>query len=357
MSVFDRRPGLRWAVPVGVGILVAAGAVMGTAQVSASSGLPPLTPAQLLTELQGASPQAFSGTVEVSADLGLPDLSLLSGQGGTDLAGLVTGTHTLRVWSDGADAGRIDLLSTRSEYDVIRNGTDVWLWDSSNAAAEHAVLPSGKADMPLGGAAMPTTPQQATDLVLSRLDATTDVSVSGAATVAGRPAYELSLAPTQSGTTIARVVIAVDAETSMPLRVQVFSTRTQAPAFSVGFTEVDMTSPAASVFDFAPPPGATVTERDADGPKASTDSEAPTGTVVGTAWTTVIVARTDALAKSGQDAGLPAQLLATLPTIDGTWGTGRVLDGTLLSAIVTDDGRIAIGAVTPDLLGAALASR
>ena len=49
-------------------------------------------------------------------------------------------------------------------------------------------------------------------------------------------------------------------------------------------------------------------------------------------------------------------LLTTLPTVSGTWGSGHVLDGTLFSAIITDDGRVAIGSVDPQALTAALAA-
>jgi hypothetical protein len=50
-------------------------------------------------------------------------------------------------------------------------------------------------------------------------------------------------------------------------------------------------------------------------------------------------------------------LLQSLPVSSGAWGTGRILNGTLFSAILTDDGRVAIGAVAPEALGAALAAQ
>ena len=52
-----------------------------------------------------------------------------------------------------------------------------------------------------------------------------------------------------------------------------------------------------------------------------------------------------------------AALLESLPRISGEWGTGRVLSGTLVSAILTDDGRLAIGAVAPEALASALAAQ
>jgi len=44
-----------------------------------------------------------------------------------------------------------------------------------------------------------------------------------------------------------------------------------------------------------------------------------------------------------------------LPEVSGSWGSGHLFAGTVFSAVVTDDGRVAIGAVVPELLYAALA--
>jgi hypothetical protein len=44
----------------------------------------------------------------------------------------------------------------------------------------------------------------------------------------------------------------------------------------------------------------------------------------------------------------------SLPVVSGEWGSGRAVTGTLFSAIITDDGRYAVGAVDVDTLGAAL---
>jgi hypothetical protein len=61
--------------------------------------------------------------------------------------------------------------------------------------------------------------------------------------------------------------------------------------------------------------------------------------------------------RGGDPAATALALIEALPAESGAWGTGRVLRGTLFSAILTDDGRIAIGAVSPEALGAALAAR
>jgi len=42
--------------------------------------------------------------------------------------------------------------------------------------------------------------------------------------------------------------------------------------------------------------------------------------------------------------------------VSGTWGTGHLLEGTVFSAVLTDDGRLAIGAVAPSALYDALSA-
>ena len=375
MSIFDRRPRLRWAVPVAAGALILAGTTVGTVVASADAGLPPKTPQELLVALQSPNATAVSGTVVATADLGLPTLPTGMAPR-ADLTALVSGTHTLRVWSDGSGQARLSLLGNASETDIVRSGQDVWKWSSDAATADHYVLPQHEASMTPpalpDGVTLPSTPQEAADLALTSLDSTTTVSTTGTDKVAGRPVYELVLTPKQSDTLVDRVVVALDSETNVPLRVQVFSTQQPNPAYEVGFTDVDFATPDASVFAFSPPPGATVTEHAApDHGKKPSDATMPADaappTVVGTGWSQVVVARipadaTAALAGGSTDgsaagADQAMALLAALPTTKGSWGRGRVLAGTLFSVILTDDGRVALGAVTPETVSAALAAQ
>ena len=54
--------------------------------------------------------------------------------------------------------------------------------------------------------------------------------------------------------------------------------------------------------------------------------------------------------------GTVASALDALPRVSGDWGTGHLLRGTLFSVLVTDDGQVAVGAVPPAVLYAALAT-
>ena len=384
MSIFTPRPGLRWAVPAGIGAVVIGGALLGPVVASADAGLPPRTAEELLVAVQGAEPVPVSGTLAVDANLGLPDLPMGTGSSGP--MSLASGASTLRVWSDGADRQRVALLDTRAETTIVRNGDVAWVWSSQDATADRYQLPkhtSGSTpdtgDLP-PGVTLPKTPQEAAELALSALDKTTEVTTSGAATVAGRDAYQLVLTPRDDKTLVKRVTLSLDAETMVPLRVQIDSTRSTDPALRIGFTSVDFAAPDANVFDFTPPAGATVTEHAAPSDGAAADAgqtgAAPVGTaeptVLGNGWSTIVVGELpkDALANlaeagstgthrqgphaSGNSAATALALLEALPHTTGSWGSGRVLSGTVFSAILTDDGRYAIGAVPPEALGEAL---
>jgi hypothetical protein len=66
----------------------------------------------------------------------------------------------------------------------------------------------------------------------------------------------------------------------------------------------------------------------------------------------VLVAKTGDL----QSADNPqlSQMLNSLQRVQGSWGSGRLLRGTLFSVVLTDDGRVAVGSVEPEMLYRAL---
>lgn len=372
MTTLRRRPVLRWLVPATVAVALAGGgSAIGLLSASAGNQLAPRTASQLLVDVQKARVSGLSGTVVQDADLGLPSLPGVGGGGSSDMTSLVSGSHTLRVWSAGADKTRVALLGSLGESDVIRNGRDVWTWASKDKTATHLTLPArtaepGATDRTPADPSM--TPQQAADAALKAVSPTTKVSTDGTATVAGRPAYELVLQPREASSLVESVRIAVDGKTHVPLRVQAFARGADKPAFQVGFTSFDPTAPADSVFAFNPPPGTKVTtstlgdHADKTGSKSGARSGEKSGSapkVVGTGWASVVVADLPASALSGSSSGSSSSSLAgvlkALPRVTGSWGSGHVLRGTLFSAVLTDDGRVAVGAVAPEALYAALA--
>lgn len=367
MSVLKNRAVLRWLVPVTAGVaVIGGGAAVGTFAADAEPALPPRTAAQLLVDLQTSRLDGLSGTVVQRADLGLPQIANLAGlAGGNELTTMLTGTHTLRVWYSGQDRQRVALLDTLGERDVLRNGRDLWVWDSRSNTAKHRTLPeSGAAEH-----AVPATPAEAADRALAAVDPTTAVTVGRSARVAGRDAYELVLTPRDADSLVHQVRIALDAKQHVPLRFEVLADGGDRPAFELAFTQVDFRRPDADQFRFNPPPGVTVTEEPADKLPAGKHrpggpAEAvPAGTdlrTVGTGWTTVLVARMDrgelpGGAKGGDGqapagAEAAAGLLEAMPKVSGDWGSGRLFSGRLFSVLITDDGRVLAGLVTPERL-------
>ena len=306
-----------------------------------------------------------------SADLGIPALPGM-GEQGSDFSSLISGTHTLRVAAAGPDKSKVALLGDLSESSVIRNGSDVWTWSSSDNAVTHATIdasdrdaksdeaPARRPQDPAGGRD-PLPDRCRTDHRGQRRDRHDRL--------AGRAAYELVLTPKQTGSLLSSVRIAVDGTEHVALRVQVFAGDRADPVAAIGFTEVEFATPAATEFAFTPPKEATVTEvtpEDHAGLNEKTDADARAAAepkIVGEGWTTVVVGT---LPEGDQSAGGADEqgersdgpdlqaYLAQLPKVSGSWGSGRLLAGTAFSVVITDDGRVAAGAVGPDLLYDAL---
>jgi outer membrane lipoprotein-sorting protein len=367
VSVFRSRPALRWLVPSAAAVvIIGGGAAAGTIVASADSPLPDRSAAQLLVDVQNAKVDGFSGTVVETADLGLPAIAGAVGSAAPsgNLTRLLSGSNTARVWYAGEGQARLALVGTDGETDVIRNGTDAWLWSSSNNSATHVKLPAGAPDKAIPSGA-PLTPQQAADQALAAISPTTTVTTTGAAKVAGRDAYELVLSPKDKASLVGQVRLAIDAEKHIPLRVDVYAKNATNPAVRVAFQQISFTKPDAQEFKFNPPPGAKVSEGSAQDlqqqhEKAMQTEKAKSPLaagsqpkVIGQGWTSIVSLKmpTDAKAKSGdKDSAQLQTALNILPKVSGSWGSGHLLSGSLFSALVTDDGRVFIGLVTPEAL-------
>jgi outer membrane lipoprotein-sorting protein len=338
-------------------LLAGAGPLVTSLTATARGTLPARTAAQLLVDVQHARVDGLSGTIVQTADLGFPALPSVGGRGGgsASFSSLVSGSHTMRLWYAGPDHVRLALLGQLGESDLVRNGSDVWSWSSADNSATHYTVPTGGESSTPTPPTGPSTPQQAAEAALKAIDPTTKVTTERVATVAGRDAYQLVLQPRDARSLIGSVRIAIDGATHIPTRVQVFARGATSPAFETGFTSFSTSTPDASVFGFTPPPGATVKQGSdpmahAPGHHRASGGGAPK--VVGTGWTSVAILHAGS-ASSGQGNGL-ASVLKALPTVSGSWGQGHLLQSALVSALLTDDGRLVVGAVAPKQLYAAL---
>ncbi|WP_369215990.1 LolA family protein [Streptomyces flavofungini] len=392
-----RRKAARYAVPVAVAGVAAA--TIGLVPALATSGdpdLPGITAQELIEKMAASDTQQLSGNVKISTDLGLPSLGGMAGgftgggggggaehgeggKGGEGSAAdpkgklmeLASGTHTLRVAADGPDRQKVSVLGDAAEYSLIHNGDEVWAYDSASNEAYHAEAGKGAGheDGKKGADDIPATPRDFAERALKAVDDTTSVTVDGTAQVAGRDAYRLVVEPKQSGSTVGRITVAVDAKTGTSLKFTLTPASGGAAVVDVGFTAVDFGKPSASTFDFTPPKGAKVTEADEHGESRDfkdkyrgrdgeefTEEDLSGLNVIGEGWSSI------AELKLPGGRGLPTAGSGDVPQdaqkfldslgdrVDGKFGSGTVFSTRLINALVTDDGKVYVGAVTKDAL-------
>ena len=344
----------RWLVPVTAVAVVAGVGALGPVVADASPNLPGITAQDLLTKVQTAKVDGLSGTVRSATDLGLP--ALPGSAGGGEVTEFLTGEHTARVAFASPDKARVSVLDNMAERVWTTDGKSAWAYDSSQREAVKLTVPTHSAK-PEKSRPENYDPQTVAKQFLDAIDPTTKVEVSGTEEVAGRDAYKLRLVPKTDKTTVGSVTLAVDSKTWVPLQVTVMPRTGNDPAVELGFTSVSFDVPAASTFTFTPPKGVKVTEE-----KAPATRETPKGitppksagdkpTVIGQGWEAVAMVRGVKTTGNGQ----LDQLLANAPTVQGSWGKGKVLTSKMVSALITDDGRVFVGLVTPDTLQAAAA--
>jgi outer membrane lipoprotein-sorting protein len=338
------------AAAVGVGGLVALSIPAGA---SGQPSLPPVSAQELVSSALSAQVPAMNGTVTVDNALGLPVLP--------GLPQLGSGESTIRVWADGGERSRAALPSDSGERALINDGATLWVWDSSTRTAHKVAKPAGEPSQAVDPATVARS-------MLAMLQPSSTTNVDGTAKVAGRPAYELVLAPAPTERTLLREIrVAVDAQTRLPLRLVVLAHGSSNPVLSVGFTDLNVGPQDPGLFQFTPPPGTTVTEGE---PHDAGSAASWLGDLefVGDGWDVVVLTklpsdvldghagpRHDPFEKPGYGGFDPQAMLARIGTpISGPWGSGTLITTAVASAIVTSDGTIAAGAVPQQVLTEAL---
>ena len=360
-----RSARLRWLPALVVPAVIGIGALVGTSQAGAAVNLPDKSPEEVLALMAQADVQAMSGTLRQTSELGLPKLpdegpqAQGGGQAGAVLE-LLTGSHTARVYLDGPDRLRAQVMDTLAERDLVRNGRDVWFYSSLENEATHVQLPADHMT-PDHHAMVPgrvPTPEELAHRLLEATDPSTDITVGQDTTVAGRSAYELVVRPRATDTLVGQISVAVDAQTGLPLRVTVTARGQEAPAFQVAFTTLDLAAPDAGLFQFVPPEGASVhevTPPSSAGPMhrptpGTAPDTAPEPRVTGEGWDAVVELPAGTA---------PPQLTRSPLLLEATRAVpgGRLLHTALVNVLLTDDGRVLAGSVPVERLQTLAATR
>jgi hypothetical protein len=223
--------------------------------------LDPITPQRLIANAFAAIADRtpVSGTVTTHLDLGLPQLPASFGPS-TGALSILLPDQTFKVWRS-PDGTRVAQILPFAERDLIATRTDVWAWDSDAFTAWHALV---------SPSAAPPAPPSAGDLetivgrVLAGAAPYATLSLAEPERVAGRDAYVLALEPTDPDTLVGSVRVAIDAETSLPVRLQVIPKGSVDASIEAGFTSVDFGPIDPTNFAFTPPEGATLKQLGSD---------------------------------------------------------------------------------------------
>lgn len=371
----------KWIPAVLAPAVIVAFAVGASVSANAQVNLEPKTPQQLLEMIASSKLTDFSGTTSATVDLGIPQLPDLGGAGmmnkpdaapdtsnesGTTTSpeasifatlSAISGTHEARIFIDGPDKARVQIMDAMDEQDFIRNGKTIWKYDSSDNTVIKGTLPEATSTKIPQRSGTPPTPAELTDSLIAMMGPHTQMSVQDGTRIAGRDAYTLELMPRSDDSLVAKVSIGVDAQTGAPLRVVVDAVDQQTPAVSMGFTSFTPQTPDAKIFEFTPPAGAQISETkipheakpQLKGHKNSTNKPQgppdPSDAVHGTGWESVVVIE----AKDVPKELATNELLRQLATpVEG----GKLLHTSLVNVLLTNDGRMVLGPVSVDRLQA-----
>lgn len=392
----------RW-LPALLAPVLVAGSVFITSGQARAVDLPDKSAAEILAMINTDENIAFSGRVVKKADLGLPPMNLIpdisqsmvdsmaeklppemadfipeaSIEGELTLAlEFFAGTHNANVFVDGPTRARVQVLDLLSERNFIRNGKDLWFYDAAKSEVVHAEIDPNKeeaakkdlTDFLLNNSAeLPfdiTSPAAVAQYLIDEAGESTNFSVVEDVNVAGRDSYQLVMTPKASGSLFESIKLAIDAEFGLPLAVTVKAVGKTDPAFEVAFASISFSKPAANLFDFTPPAGASVEKLDAKSLEAQLSGvEKPKVETIDPADQAEAKAEIERLRSEGWAAvarvdadRVPAEFTSALRAnrlyeeltrkVEG----GRLFTTALFNIYFADDGAIFAGAVTLDRL-------
>lgn len=255
------NPVSRWTLVALVTAVVAATPVALRLRPAAGSDV---TATALRQKISASRSQAWSGEVSTRGTLQIPDTASFGG-----VVDLLGEDNTLRAWWDGPQHWRVDDVRQTGEADLVRDAGSLtkWVFESSTAT----VTPYSAIRLPDPSDILPTRLAArllsgATAAELSRLPSRR---------VAGRSAPGLRLEPSSRASTINHVDVWADADTGLPLRVEVSGDGDKRPVITTSFTSVDLGRPSADTVSFTAPRTAKVRSRDAIDVAAGANAFAP----------------------------------------------------------------------------------
>jgi outer membrane lipoprotein-sorting protein len=246
------------ALTVASGLIFVAALGVAAVTVGASAqGEPPerLTEKELLARVSAAPENApdFRATV-ITEQRFVPEGLLGASEGGD------SGLRTARVWRGGPDRLRAELQGENGDRVLVQNGDRASIYDG----ASNTLQTGEKPEAALSGAdGLPGASPEELDELLAEITPSSKLTTGAPVEVAGRWAYPLTLEPKDKSTTpVERAEALVDAETFVPLRLELFAEGRPEPVARYEAQDFQVGPVPDARFEFETPPGATVERLD-----------------------------------------------------------------------------------------------
>jgi outer membrane lipoprotein-sorting protein len=162
---------------------------------------------------------------------------------------------------------RVELQSDQGDAQIVSNGRSFWVYDSSSNTVYRGSLPARRGSESAHHEEQNGTPSlRQVERAIGRLAQHAGVSGASPVNTAGRPAYEVRVAPHHGGL-VGFGQLAFDASRGVPLSVGVYPRGGASPVLQLAATDVSYGPVSASSFAASPPRGARVVDVSTAGPK------------------------------------------------------------------------------------------
>ena len=244
--------GRRWAVVVAlVGVLVALPPVIGALPASDAD----VSATDLRDAALASVAQPFSGYAESAGGLTLP----VGSPRFSSVVDLFSDRTQMRVWWRSDTESRVDVVTAGGEtsYRADPGGGWIWTYEDERATRDareafHLPIPPDLLPAPLGRRLL----AEATDEELSR---------TGAERIAGQDGLGVRVTPPAEASSVDHVDVWVDADSGLPLKVQLYGKDSDLAALDTRFLDLELTEPDRALIAFEPPDGARVSVSEEDG--------------------------------------------------------------------------------------------
>ena len=239
-------------------ILVTALGVGALAVGAGAQGEPPerLTEKELLSRVSAAPENAPDFRATLSAEQTLvPEGLLGASEGDTGDAG----PRTARVWRSGPDRLRAELQGENGDRVLVRNGAQVSIYDGASNTLKTGEKPEAALSGEDEADGLPGASPEEIDELLAEISPSSKLTTGAPVEVAGRWAYPLTLEPRDKSTTLVeRAEALVDAETFVPLLLELYAEGRPEPVARYEAKDFQVGPVPDARFEFETPPGATV---------------------------------------------------------------------------------------------------